>query len=49
MPRRSAPGVPELLAFMQLSEKAEAKVMQLSGGMQRRLVIARALIANRNW
>ena len=38
--------VPELLGFMQLSEKAEAKVMQLSGGMQRRLVIARALIAN---
>ncbi len=38
--------VPELLEFMQLSEKTEAKVMQLSGGMQRRLVIARALIAN---
>jgi lipooligosaccharide transport system ATP-binding protein len=38
--------VPELLGFMQLTEKAEAKVMQLSGGMQRRLVIARALIAN---
>ncbi len=38
--------VPELLGFMQLSEKAEAKVNQLSGGMQRRLVIARALIAN---
>ncbi|NNG02636.1 MAG: ATP-binding cassette domain-containing protein, partial [Inquilinus sp.] len=38
--------VPELLGFMQLSEKAESKVMQLSGGMQRRLVIARALIAN---
>ena len=38
--------VPELLEFMQLSERTEAKVMQLSGGMQRRLVIARALIAN---
>jgi lipooligosaccharide transport system ATP-binding protein len=37
--------VPELLAFMQLTEKALAKVMQLSGGMKRRLLIARALIA----
>lgn len=38
--------VPELLAFMQLAEKAGATVNALSGGMQRRLVIARALIAN---
>jgi lipooligosaccharide transport system ATP-binding protein len=38
--------VPKLLAFMQLSERAGAKVMQLSGGMKRRLVIARSLIAN---
>jgi lipooligosaccharide transport system ATP-binding protein len=37
--------VPELLDFMQLGEKAEARVMQLSGGMKRRLVIARSLIA----
>jgi lipooligosaccharide transport system ATP-binding protein len=37
--------VPELLEFMQLTEKAHAKVMQLSGGMKRRLVLARALIA----
>lgn len=36
--------VPELLAFMQLTDKAESKVNQLSGGMKRRLVIARALI-----
>ena len=36
--------VPELLAFMQLQDRADAKVMQLSGGMKRRLVIARALI-----
>jgi lipooligosaccharide transport system ATP-binding protein len=36
----------ELLAFMQLADKAHAKVMQLSGGMKRRLVIARALIAD---
>ncbi len=36
--------VPELLAFMQLHERAEAKVLHLSGGMKRRLVIARSLI-----
>ena len=34
----------ELLEFMQLSEKAEARVEQLSGGMKRRLLIARALL-----
>jgi lipooligosaccharide transport system ATP-binding protein len=34
----------ELLDFMQLSEKVDAKVEQLSGGMKRRLLIARALI-----
>ncbi|MDQ3862166.1 MAG: ATP-binding cassette domain-containing protein [Actinomycetota bacterium] len=34
----------ELLEFMQLSEKAEATVEQLSGGMKRRLLIARALL-----
>jgi lipooligosaccharide transport system ATP-binding protein len=34
----------ELLEFVQLSEKAEAAVEQLSGGMKRRLLIARALI-----
>jgi lipooligosaccharide transport system ATP-binding protein len=38
--------VPKLLAFMQLSERSGAKVMQLSGGMKRRLIIARALIAD---
>jgi lipooligosaccharide transport system ATP-binding protein len=38
--------VPELLAFMELTEKAEQSVMQLSGGMKRRLVIARALIGD---
>lgn len=38
--------VPQLLAFMQLEERGEAKVMQLSGGMKRRLVIARAMIAD---
>ncbi len=34
----------ELLEFVQLSERADAKVEQLSGGMKRRLLIARALI-----
>lgn len=34
----------ELLDFVQLTEKSEAQVEQLSGGMKRRLLIARALI-----
>jgi lipooligosaccharide transport system ATP-binding protein len=34
----------ELLGFVQLSERADAQVEQLSGGMKRRLLIARALI-----
>lgn len=34
----------ELLSFIKLTEKADAKVDQLSGGMKRRLVIARALL-----
>jgi lipooligosaccharide transport system ATP-binding protein len=34
----------ELLEFVQLTGKAESKVEQLSGGMKRRLLIARALI-----
>ena len=38
--------VPSLLNFMELADKAEQSVMQLSGGMKRRLVIARALIGN---
>lgn len=36
--------VPELLGYMQLSEKADSRVNQLSGGMKRRLTIARALV-----
>jgi lipooligosaccharide transport system ATP-binding protein len=35
-----------LLDFLELSEKTEAKIRELSGGMQRRLVIARALLNN---
>lgn len=45
-PTERARRVPELLGFMQLTEKAGARVMQLSGGMKRRLVIARSLIAS---
>ncbi len=35
-----------LLAFLELSEKVNAKIRELSGGMKRRLVIARALLNN---
>ncbi|MEM8925399.1 MAG: ABC transporter ATP-binding protein [Actinomycetota bacterium] len=34
----------ELLAFAQLEDKAESRVTALSGGMKRRLVIARSLV-----
>lgn len=36
--------IAELLSFMELQEKAKSKVRELSGGMQRRLTIARALL-----
>ncbi|WP_425474868.1 ABC transporter ATP-binding protein [Nocardioides cheoyonin] len=36
--------IDELLDFVQLTEKAEAKVEDLSGGMKRRLTIARSLV-----
>ena len=36
----------ELLDFFALSHKKDAKVMELSGGMARRLILARALINN---
>ena len=38
--------IPELLAFAALSHKAQAKPGELSGGMKRRLSLARALIQN---
>jgi lipooligosaccharide transport system ATP-binding protein len=38
------PKIDELLAFMSLESKAHAGIRQLSGGMKRRLVIARALL-----
>lgn len=39
------PKADELLAFAQLTDKAGDKVRELSGGMKRRLTIARALIS----
>jgi len=45
MPKRDAKTrIDELLEFMDLSEKSKAEVRALSGGMRRRLVIARALL-----
>ena len=38
--------VDELLEFAQLEEKRDAKVESLSGGMKRRLTIARALVSD---
>jgi lipooligosaccharide transport system ATP-binding protein len=45
IPRREvARRADELLGFFQLSEKRDAKVEDLSGGMKRRLTIARSLV-----
>jgi lipooligosaccharide transport system ATP-binding protein len=45
IPRRAAKvKADELLDFVQLSERADSKVEPLSGGMKRRLTIARALV-----
>ena len=40
------PRIDELLAFAQLTERKDSEVEPLSGGMKRRLTIARALINN---
>ncbi len=40
------PRIDYLLDFMELGEKRKAKVKELSGGMKRRLIIARALLDN---
>jgi len=42
--RESAARTTELLDFVQLSERAKAKVETLSGGMKRRLTVARSLV-----
>ena len=38
--------VRELLAFVELQDKADAKIDQLSGGMKHRLLLARSLVNN---
>ncbi len=38
--------IDSLLGFLELSEKTKARIKELSGGMKRRLVIARALLNN---
>jgi lipooligosaccharide transport system ATP-binding protein len=43
-PREIAPRIPKLLDFAGLAGKAEAKIATLSGGMKRRLTLARALV-----
>ncbi|MGE5373018.1 MAG: ABC transporter ATP-binding protein [Solirubrobacterales bacterium] len=42
--REARKRIAELLDFMELQEKAKASIRELSGGMQRRLTIARALL-----
>ena len=42
--RRVAERIPELLAFAALESKATASIQTLSGGMRRRLILARALV-----
>lgn len=47
LPAKVAKGrIDSLLAFLELSEKVKARIRELSGGMKRRLVIARALLNN---
>jgi lipooligosaccharide transport system ATP-binding protein len=43
-PRVSRPRAEELLAFVALEDKRDWKIPRLSGGMKRRLLVARALI-----
>lgn len=44
--KRATAQIDKLLDFMQLGEKKRARIKELSGGMKRRLVIARALIGD---
>ncbi len=41
---RAAARADELLAFLNLTDKADGRIDELSGGMKRRLIVARALI-----
>jgi len=43
-PRTTRARIDELLEFLELGEKKQAKIRELSGGMRRRLIIARALL-----
>ena len=43
-PRQTQPRVPALLEFAGLAGRADAKIQSLSGGMKRRLTMARALV-----
>ncbi|HMB01544.1 MAG TPA: ABC transporter ATP-binding protein [Spirochaetota bacterium] len=43
-PEEAVTRIKELLTFMELAEKQKAKIKELSGGMKRRLVLARALL-----
>ncbi|MGB1697234.1 MAG: ABC transporter ATP-binding protein [Thermoplasmatota archaeon] len=45
-PNKAGDRADELLRFMNLTEKAGARVDELSGGMKRRLVVARSLIGD---
>jgi lipooligosaccharide transport system ATP-binding protein len=42
--KQAAEKIKQLLSFFELEEKASSRIRQLSGGMKRRLVIARALL-----
>jgi len=44
--KASSPLAWELLGFVELKEKANVKIDKLSGGMKRRLILARSLINN---
>jgi len=44
--KEAIPKIEELLTFMELNEKKESRIRELSGGMKRRLSIARALLNN---
>lgn len=45
-PKEATRRIAELLNFMELSEKQRSRIRELSGGMKRRLIIARALLNN---
>jgi lipooligosaccharide transport system ATP-binding protein len=46
LPKKSSGRARELLQFVELEEKSHVNIQKLSGGMKRRLLLARALINN---